>query len=632
MDQESARNDEHLSSTYESTDESTDGSVYDWFAGQAEQRPESPAVVQGDVRISYAELHSRVVQLSGELLERGVGPEQAVGLLAGRSPGLVVGLLAVLRAGAAYVPLGTDLPPERLAFMVRDTSMKLAVTDTEHRHRLAGTSVRTVNLRAGSARATSSPAQPEAPDPARLAYVLYTSGSTGHPKGVAVEHSGLSNYVGWTVSEFSGGRPADAYLHTPLSFDFSLTSLFLPLVTGGTLHLAPQHQEAEDLVTAVQNPDCNLVRLTPSHIEMLTARLGDRRGLRGPRQFVVGGEILRARHLTALRRLFPESVVYNHYGPTETVVGRCFLRLDETAGFHIEEYAPDDPLPIGHAIPRTRLTVDYTDEEQAAQGVGELVISGAGIARGYLNLPDATDRAFSALPDGEGRVYRTGDLVRLDPRGRPVVVGRADGQVKIRGHRVELAEIEALLCAMEGIRAAAVVKAREPRSVLAAFVVPDGSGSPGRSPGRSQGFSPDLDPERLRARLEAAVPPYMVPQHFSALDELPLTRHGKLDRRLLQDLFEKKTRATRSGRAQAEPGSGGPGDVLRKVCALCERVLGVRGVRAGDNFVDLGGDSITAMKLATACRREGIAVRSIRFLTADSLADVFGGSGVSDAR
>ncbi|MFI8873786.1 non-ribosomal peptide synthetase [Streptomyces sp. NPDC055243] len=603
-----------------SQDDEFPPSVYEWFAGQAQRRPDCTAVVQGDVRMTFGELHAGVVRLSEELLGHGVGPEQTVGLFADRSPGLVIGLLAILRAGGAYVPLGTDLPTERLAFMVRDTAMKLAVTDTGHERLPTGEEVRTVPLRPTSATPPKhAPARPDAPDPARLAYVLYTSGSTGRPKGVAVEHSGLSNYVGWTVSEFSGGAPVDTYLHTPLGFDFSLTSFFLPLVTGGTLHLAPREQEAEDLATAVQNPDIDLVRLTPSHIEMLTARLGDRHGLRGPRRFVVGGEILRARHLAALRRLFPDSVVYNHYGPTETVVGRCFLRLDATAGFHAGEYAPDDPLPIGHPLPRTRVTVDHVDERRAADGVGELVISGAGVARGYLNLPDATDKAFGVLPDGAGRFYRTGDLVRLDSRGRPVVVGRADGQVKIRGHRVEVAEIEARLCAVEGVRAAVVLKAREPRSVLGAFVVLDASGPSG----------PDFG--RLRSELAASLPPYMIPQHFSALAELPLTRHGKLDRGLLQDLFEKQAPAS-ADRAAGESEAGQRDGLMREVCALCERVLGVRGVRPGDNFVDLGGDSITAMKLATACRRKGITVRSVRFLTADSLADALRGAEVSGAR
>ncbi|MEV0318573.1 non-ribosomal peptide synthetase [Streptomyces sp. NPDC050658] len=584
-------------------------SVYGRFARQAQQRPDAPALVQDGVRMTFGELHSRAVRLSGALRDRGVGPEQPVGLLAERSPALVVGLLAILRAGGAHVPLGTDLPPERLAFMVRDTGMRIAVTDADHQHLLRQRDLGAVLLDEHSAPSAHATPEPAEPDPARLAYVLYTSGSTGRPKGVAVEHAGLSNYVHWTVSEFSAGRPVNALLHTPLSFDFSLTSLFLPLVTGGTLHLAPPHQEAEDLATAVQNPALDLVRLTPSHIEMLLARLGDRQGLPGPRQFVVGGEILRARHLTALRRLFPSSVVYNHYGPTETVVGRCFLRLDEAAGFRAEDYAPDDPLPIGHPIPRTRLTVDS----------GELVISGTGIARGYLNLPEATERAFSTL--GGDRVYRTGDLVRLDAQGRPVVVGRADGQVKIRGHRVELTEIEALLGAMAGVRAAAVVKASEPGNLLGAFVVANGSGPAG------------IDTGRLRAELARSVPPYMIPAHFSVLDELPLTRHGKLDRHALQCLLQKEAQRpdTRTDTATHTTDSG-IDEPLRTLCALCARVLGVREVRPGDNFVDLGGDSITAMRLATACRREGIAVRSVRFLMAESLADVLRPAEVNGAR
>ncbi|MFE3678247.1 non-ribosomal peptide synthetase [Streptomyces griseus] len=597
-----------------SCDEGSSISGYAWFADQAEQRPDATALIQGDVRMTYGELHSGVIALSEHLLRHGVGPEQAVGLLASRSPDLVAGLLAILRSGGAYVPLGTDLPAERLAFMVGDTSMAVALTDAEHRHRLAEHGVGTCLLSAPAADAARAPSQPPAADPSGLAYVLYTSGSTGNPKGVAVEHRGLANYVRWAVSEFSGGRPVDSLLHTPLSFDFSLTSFFLPLVTGGTLHLAPRDHEPEDLATAIQNPTLDLVRLTPSHIEMLMARLGDQRDLPGPRQFVVGGEILRARHVTALNRIFPGSVVYNHYGPTETVVGRCFLRLDASAGFAVEDYAPDDPLPIGDPIPHTRLAVDHADEDP---GVGELLISGAGIARGYLNLPEATEKSFVTLPDGEGRLYRTGDLVRLDRRGRPVVVGRADGQTKIRGHRVETAEIEARLRATDGVRAAAVVKAREPRDILAAFVVTD-SGS----------FDPDTG--RLRTALAASLPPYMIPQHFSALDALPLTRHGKLDRSLLQDLVESEVREG-SGRTQAEPDSE-PDPVVRTVCALCERILGVRDVRPSDNFVDLGGDSITAMKLAAACRREGITVRSVRFLTADRLADMFRDASVSDGR
>ncbi|WP_051836164.1 non-ribosomal peptide synthetase [Streptomyces sp. NRRL WC-3742] len=574
-------------------------SVVELIDRQCARTPGAVAVSGAERRIGYAELAGDVSRLARRLRQEGVRPGQVVGVSAERSPELVVALLAVLKAGGAFLYLDPALPAERLGFMVEDADAALVLGGQERQPDFGGR------------RALPLDAQPLADEvaedvevaaaPGDLAYVIYTSGSTGRPKGILVEHAGLLNYVEWLVAEFSAGQPVTSLLHSPLGFDFSLSSLFLPLVTGGELRLAPAEFEHESLAEAIQDQSLDLVRLTPSHIEVLRAALDGRRDLPGARVLLIGGEVLRADQVAALRALFPSASLYNHYGPAEAIVGRCFQRLDESEEFRLADYAPGDPVPVGRPIPHTELVV-----EQGPDGAGELLIAGLGLARGYLNLPELTASSF-VRSGADGRVYyRTGDQAVVDGHGRLTVLGRADDQVKVRGYRVELGEIEAALRTVDGVRAAAVVRTVRPHEALWAFVV---------GPGQSR-----LDAPELRADLQRRLPAYMVPHRLLALDELPLSAHRKLDRAAL--VAEAERIGLTATDDVAPPAGGGR---LAEAYRACAQVLGVAEVRPTDNFLALGGDSITAMKLAAACRRLGIGLRSVRVLATDTLAEAFAG-------
>ncbi|MEH1098496.1 non-ribosomal peptide synthetase [Micromonospora sp. CPCC 205561] len=570
--------------------------------------PDAVAVTMGDAHLTYRQLDRRADGLARRLRDLGVGPGRIVGLHADRSPELIVGLLAVLKSGGAYLPLDPALPDDRLRFMVDDAAASIVLTRPGRHGPMTGGSYDLVSLHEdgdGDGDGTRLGA-PAGAGPRDLAYVMYTSGSTGRPKGVMVERQGLANYVRWLTAEFSPGRPVHSLLHTSIAFDFSATNIYLPLVTGGSLALAPPDADHEALARLLQDSRLDLVRVTPSHAELLDAATGGRTPPPGPRYVVVGGEILRAHQVSTLRRLFPGSVVYNHYGPTETVIGRCFLRLDESAGFHLDDYAAHDPVPVGGPIPNTRLTVRPREPEETADDTGELLIGGLGLARGYLNLPALTERSFVTLPDGT-RAYRTGDLVRLDDRRRLVVVGRADDQVKIRGHRVELGEVEACLRASDEVRAAAVVKVASPGDALVAFVVPERDGHP--------------DPAALRAALARRLPNYMLPHRFVVLDALPLSANRKLDRAALAALA-----VAPAPRPVAEPSDPRPESREERFLRCVRDVLGLSDLSADDDFLALGGDSIAAMKLAARCRAIGIELRYTQILVARSLGETLDGA------
>lgn len=596
---------------------SSGSSVSELIDRQCVLTPEAMAVVGVRSRLTYAELSGEVEQAARRLRQEGVRPGDVVGLSAERSPEMVIALLGILKAGGAFLYLDPDLPAERLGFMAEDADASLVLVRPGAPSLPAEQPVfgrrRTVPL--GSRPSEEGAGAAFAPGPQDLAYVIYTSGSTGRPKGILVEHAGLLNYVEWLTAEFSVGHPVNSLLHSPLGFDFSLSSLFLPLVTGGELRLAPVEFEHESLAEAVQDPTLDMVRLTPSHIEVLRAALDGRRDLTSARFLLIGGEVLRADQVAALRKLFPSASLYNHYGPAEAVVGRCFQRLDESAEFRLADYRPGDPVPIGGPIPNTELTV--AQESPAEPGpaeprpAGELLIAGVGLARGYLNLPEQTARNF-VRSDRDGRVfYRTGDRVVVDGHGLLTVLGRADDQVKVRGHRVELGEIEAALRAVDGVRAAAVVRTAQPQEALWAFVV---------GPDRAR-----LDERELRAALQERLPSYLLPHRLLAVDELPLSAHRKLDRAALQAEAERIALRGADGAEQQVPPAGG--GLRQAAYQACAQVLGLPQVLPTDNFVALGGDSIRAMKLAAACRRLGISLRSVRLLATDTLAEAFAGIG-----
>ncbi len=558
--------------------------VHKMIDAQASRTPDGVAVAGGDRRLTYRELAHRSDGFAARLRAGGIRRGDRVAVALDRTPELVVALVGVLKAGAAYVPLDPTHPRARLAYQLDDARASLLLTTRALRDALPDCSARVICLDApaeAGGPVDASPAAPSALSPDDLAYVLYTSGSTGRPKGAMITHRGLSNYLGWASRAYEAGAGHGAPVHSPISFDLTVTSLFAPLVSGGRVDLLEDGPGVEALADALlADPGYSLVKLTPAHLDLLAHRLGPGGAAGRARFFVVGGEQLTADQVAFWRQHAPETAIINEYGPTETVVGCCTFRVPadgELAG----------AIAIGKPIAQTKLYVLDRLMRPVPLGVaGELYIGGAGVARGYLGRPGLTAEKF--VPDplsgvAGARLYRSGDLARWRPDGQLEFLGRIDGQVKVRGYRIELGEIEAVLRDDPAVRAAAVV-AREDtpgEKRLVAYLATDA--------GRG------LDAEPIRARLREALPEYMVPAAFVGLDALPLSPNGKVDRDALP--APEAIRAS-AGAAYAPP----RGPVEEAISGMWSELLAVDRVGVHDHFFDLGGHSLLATRLLARVR------------------------------
>ncbi|HTG31557.1 MAG TPA: amino acid adenylation domain-containing protein [Thermoanaerobaculia bacterium] len=539
--------------------------LHDLLAARAEQAPELPALVHGQERVTHGELAARSDRLAAHLRALGVGPDVLVALFLERSVDLVVALLAVLKAGGAYLPLEASLPRPRLSFLLEDSRAALVLTRTGLLPALPEHS-RVTCLDELPESAGESPALRPAAD--NLAYVLYTSGSTGHPKGVAVTHRGLANYLLWAADAYPADEGRGAPVHSPVSFDLTVTSLFLPLLAGRSVDLVPEEEGIEGLAAALAEGGFGLVKLTPAHLDVLQRLLPPERVPGCASAFVIGGEALSGEQLAFWRLHAPGLRLINEYGPTETVVGCCAYELPASI-------PPSGPMPIGRPIANTRILI--LDEEMGPVPIGvpgELYLGGAGLCRGYLHRPDLTAERLIPDPLGIGgeRLYRTGDLARRLPDGTIEFLGRSDHQVKIRGFRIELGEIEMVLLSLAGVREAAVL-AREDR--LVAYV------------------AGDVAVEELRRSLRERLPDYMVPAAFVTLPALPLTANGKVDREALP--APERQSAPETYQAPRTP-------VEEVVAGIWAELLGLDRVGANDHFFELGGHSLLATQVMSRLR------------------------------
>ncbi|MBB0243454.1 amino acid adenylation domain-containing protein [Streptomyces alkaliphilus] len=556
----------------------------DLLRRQVARTPHAPAVRSGGRELDYTGLNRRANLLAHHLIALGIGPECLVGVRMARSTDLVVALLGILKAGAAYVPIDEDCPAERVAFIVGDTGLELMLVrehGQEPEHGAGGPRTLTVAGALAAAEAAGGPdhdptdADRVAPLTARnLAYVIHTSGSTGRPKGVAVQHDTLVRYLEFARAEYPGLADG-ALLHSPVAFDLTVTALYGPLLTGGCVRVASLDREPGEDGAADGRP--GFVKATPSHLPILTVLPG---GLAPTGELVVGGEMLIGEVVERWRRAHPGAAVINEYGPTEATVGCCTFRIGPRDG--IEPGA----TPIGFPTPGTDLYVLDERLRPVDPGtVGELYIAGGQVARGYWGRPDLTSERFVADSfGGGGRMYRTGDLVRSRPDGVLEYLGRTDDQVKIRGYRIELGEVTSVLAGLPGVLRAAVV-AREDRSgdrYLAGYAVPE------------EGTTPD--PDALREALSRVLPAHMVPQAIVPVDDLPLTSNGKLDKAALPEP------PVRSAPAGAEPETA----VEALVCALFAEILDVPAIHLDDDFFALGGNSLRAARLASRARGAGL--------------------------
>ena len=554
--------------------------VHQLIEAQARRTPDAAALDFGGRRVTYAELDARANRLARHLRKLGVGPETRVGLYLGRSPELVVGLLAVLKAGGVYVPLDPDYPRRRVEFILGDASAEVILTLGRLSEGLPDGRWKVVRLDADRElfERESSKRLSNVAAPANLAYVIYTSGSTGRPKGTMVPHSGLVNYLSWATAAYRAAEGAGSPVHSSVGFDLTVTSLFTPLLVGRCAYLLPEEGAVEALASALgTRAGFGLVKITPAHLEALSYSLAG-----GPRAgqtaaFIIGGEALFGESLAPWQKGAPDTRIVNEYGPTETVVGCCTYEFPAGA-------AQPGPVPIGRPIANTRMyLLDGHGRPVPTWAVGEIYIGGDGVARGYLNRPALTAERFVPDPfsaEPGARLYRTGDLARFLPGGQIEYLGRADHQLKIRGYRVEPGEVEAVLGGHPGVREAVVLAGRD-RGRLTAYLTAANSAAPSAS--------------ELRAFLKERLPEYMVPGTFVFVAAMPLTAHGKVDRGALEALSIAAPPRDETDRAYRTP-------VEEVLAAVWAETLGVGSARPSDNFLEAGGHSLLALRLTSRLR------------------------------
>jgi len=552
--------------------------LHELFSEQARLTPEAIAVSHGNARMTYADLDRRANQVAHHLQTLGIGPDDIVALHLHRSPELIMGLIGILKAGGAYLPLDPSHPEERISTICADAGVRVVVTQASFADRHVARHLAVVALDRDWPAVSQAPttAPSSAVGGGNLAYVIYTSGSTGRPKGVMLEHSSVANYVAWASDAYRIETGSGAIVNTSVAFDATVTSLIVPLLSGRSVELLP---EGEEELPALGRALCDrggysLLKLTPAQLDGLQKISPEAVRSGAAHAIVVGGEALSAASVEAWRMTAPDVRIFNEYGPTETVVGCSVYEIDVST-------ARSGFIPIGKAMSQATLHVlDENQQTVPPGGIGELYIGGPGVARGYLRQPSLTAERFVPDPNGRGgRLYRSGDLVRCLEDGNLEFVGRIDHQVKLRGFRVELGEIEAVLLDFPGVRQAVVTAPKDAAGEqnLVAYLVPENASA--------------LSTADLKAHALRTLPAYMVPSIFVVVNDMPLTSNGKVDRKaLLVPTFKGEHAAPVTELEQA-------------LAAIWQEVLQRDLVGVNDDFFALGGHSLRAMRILAKIQR-----------------------------
>ncbi len=588
----------------------SDTTLHSLFEEQAGRTPDRIAVAAGDSHpaVTYAGLDARANHVARRLRAEGVRPDDRVAVLVERGPELLAALLGVLKAGGAYVPVDPSYPADRIRFLLDDSGARAVLTSGRDARGGAGPAMPSAAAGACEIILDALPQDPVGPPaqtagPRSLAYVIYTSGSTGRPKGVMVEHHSVLNRLAWMQKRFPLGAD-DVVLHkTPSSFDVSVWELFWWGIAGARVALLPVGAEKEppEILRAVAEQRVTVVHFVPSMFGPFLELLESDRALPARighlRTVFCSGEALGADLVARFHRVFARSGtsaprLVNLYGPTEATVDVSYADLSPHAGNPCFAEPAEAPrrVPIGRPIDNTRLYVlGRHNAPQPVGAPGELCVAGAGLARGYLGRPELTREAFVADPFFPGeRMYRTGDLARWLADGTLEYLGRIDEQVKIRGNRVELGEVQSRLAAFPGVRGAAVSAHTSPSrgAYLVGYYV----------------AGEDIDPASLRSHLGMMLPEFMIPARFVRIDRIPLTPNGKADLRALPA----------PSRASSPPGrASSPGDEPRNaaeatLAAVWREVLDVDFVGIHDNYHALGGDSILMLRVRAEAEKRGL--------------------------
>jgi len=568
--------------------------IHHLFEEQARQHPDAVALNYQSQQLTYRELNERANQVAHALQHLRVGVETLVAVCMERSLELVVAILGVLKAGAAYVPLDPQYPAERIAFILQDTRVSAIIAHEKLLGRIpvTTTGVPQVLLLDSQLNTVQSEQTSPVSSPVtdrNLAYVMYTSGSTGKPKGVAVEHRSVVRLVRDT--NYARLSSSDTFLlFSPIAFDASTFELWSPLLNGGRLIVYPsQFAGLEELGMFLVHHGVTTLWLTAGLFhEMVESSIDN---LRGVHQLLAGGDVLSLNLTKRVLKELPHCRLINGYGPTEnTTFSTCFPMTEST------QFGTS--VPIGRPIANTQVYVLDPHLQPVPVGVpGELYLGGDGLARGYLNLPELTRERFVShpfLPDSDARLYKTGDLVRYLPDGNLEFLGRRDNQVKIRGFRIELGEIEVVLAQHPAVGTCVVVVQEDAShsKQLIAYIV-----SHHQENSFTHQDQPQLRPQALKDYLKTYLPDYMIPLLFVFLDALPLNANHKVNRAALPPPDWNEAKHDH----EAAPSHTSLEEMLVQIW---QQVLGIEHVGINDNFFDLGGHSLTATRVASQARKQ----------------------------
>ncbi|HVI47173.1 MAG TPA: amino acid adenylation domain-containing protein [Chitinophaga sp.] len=557
------------------------------FAAQVADNPSATAIICGDTSISYAELNKRSNNLAHYLRSLGVKAETLVPLCMERSAEMIIGIWGIWKAGGAYVPIDPDYPQERISYILSDTAADIVVSSKACLSKLSHTSgLRLITLDDK----TTLPDMPagngmlETPGSRQLAYIIYTSGSTGRPKGVMIEHGSLLNYLRNNQTAYIDDNSGltGSFIHFSYTFDASLTAMFMPLLSGKTVVIGKSTGVAvfEDSLFQQYAP-YDFIKLTPAHLPLLASATEKNGGKLFTKRLVVGGEALLPAHLAYFLEHSASVEIINEYGPTEATVG-C-----STFSFYTSAYTGDNQngISIGRPIDNVQLYILDDHMNKVPVGVyGEIVIGGRGLARGYLHLPELTTEKFIVSPFGKNntvRLYRTGDTGRWLADGTIEYLGRTDDQVKIRGYRVESGEVESVLQEYHTVSQAVVLAQKDSSGSyrLTAYVV------------AGDGF----ERADVFSWLKHRLPEYMVPAQLITIPELPLTVHGKIDKKVLL--------ATEYEATAAQTEAGPRSQMEWALTAIWQELLELDEVSINDNFFEIGGHSLLVIRMISLIRK-----------------------------